>query len=817
MKRPSWWMILLLGGLLWQNLHAAIIEQQQLETQNLKITCPQVVEVWSGYREPLLFIVENKTSQPVAVSIEVITAINIFLNGTTCALGDETEPISITKFNLPAFESRTVQIEMQSLRVGDYTLKFLFPSISGSLVVSAQTKEKGAYFMHRCWFEGAEFFDIIMRSGSEVIDQRSKRGKLEEQVRTEMHGGTSREEAERIARRKIWEKYQSYVYEKRPNWETTLRRKKNERVDSYGFQFIDVDGLGWNHVERVKGIHDWSIGDFLLDLTNQNFTGEPFARIEVFPEWVEYERGSTGKWGFYDANNLPLLNRWENYCSALAERYDGDGINDAPGSPTIGHFILANEPEGSWFNVDFDREGWPILANEDEAPKWTSWYQAAFEQGGEETAGNAYVQRFGDLVFETTKRAAEGIHRANPKARVCTHQFMAMPQLNLYLFKYMLDKGIGDYVDAWGLHPGNAGYMLQLWQKNPQATWWLEDATNQAPPFEASNLTNVVGALDRRGQTLRLAQPREDLMRQYPYMGKLWRKIIDEPFSQNLEGLVRLFSHYGVDLPIWVTEELTIGPLATNRRENLIAALREYAIVFHLKVEITVLAGFITATTTSGNTPVGYLPDLTAKQLIIDLSKALAGSKPVEKFDCRWFMPEKDQYLDYSNVVYKLFNRGDEDIIALWSNSGKKENLAFDVDHTAQISNIRVTRFKADSEPFKSETNVSTLPARFPIEPLKEFYFISVQSDRPGFGWLKGIQRIMTSEEQELRTQLQRAKEDMVRVRASLRERRYEGNVERLRVIPRGLEQVEDALAMGSFNQARETLNRVQRALREFQ
>ncbi len=40
---------------------------------------------------------------------------------------------------------------------------------------------------------------------------------------------------------------------------------------------------------------------------------------------------------------LILLNLW----ARLAERYDGDRVNDAPGSPIITYFEMYNEPDGN--------------------------------------------------------------------------------------------------------------------------------------------------------------------------------------------------------------------------------------------------------------------------------------------------------------------------------------------------------------------------------------------------------------------------------------------------------------------------------------
>ena len=101
---------------------------------------------------------------------------------------------------------------------------------------------------------------------------------------------------------------------------------------------------------------------------------------------------------------------------------------------------------------------------------------------------------------------------------------------------------------------------------------------------------------------------------------------------------------------------------------------------------------------------------------------------------------------DYSGLVYKLFTRGNEDIIAVWNNAETAQSLALLTGSTI-FKQVTVTRFAADAggQLAISTTDLSAPPAAIRVEPLREFCFLSVISDRPGFGWLDDIVALPTS------------------------------------------------------------------------
>lgn len=115
------------------------------------------------------------------------------------------------------------------------------------------------------------------------------------------------------------------------------------RLAESGATWVRVS-LGWDKVEPVKvtpAVFNWASTD---NLVNQ-LTSIPGVKI-VFtvqdnPEWAALH-GELGRNGPVKPSELP---RMAAFIQAAVERYDGDGFNDAPGSPVVRHWEFYNEPD----------------------------------------------------------------------------------------------------------------------------------------------------------------------------------------------------------------------------------------------------------------------------------------------------------------------------------------------------------------------------------------------------------------------------------------------------------------------------------------
>ena len=147
-------------------------------------------------------------------------------------------------------------------------------------------------------------------------------------------------------------------------WGANVYLTKLERIDNKGAN----DNLDLLATEaRAAGIQ-WSLEEFPwanIEPTNGNFSTLYDANIKrladnnfgiigmllTTPEWARETSCKASYW-CPPAN----VNEYAQFAGWMAERYDGDGISDAPGSPKIHAWQIWNEPnyEATWNKINND-------------------------------------------------------------------------------------------------------------------------------------------------------------------------------------------------------------------------------------------------------------------------------------------------------------------------------------------------------------------------------------------------------------------------------------------------------------------------------
>ncbi len=102
--------------------------------------------------------------------------------------------------------------------------------------------------------------------------------------------------------------------------------------------------FSWANMEPSQWHYDWSIYDEnVLKIANAGYG--IIGMILTTPTWARLPRCAGNYW-------CPPANpaSYGDFCQALVERYDGDGYNDAPGSPRVAYWEIWNEPnfQGTW-------------------------------------------------------------------------------------------------------------------------------------------------------------------------------------------------------------------------------------------------------------------------------------------------------------------------------------------------------------------------------------------------------------------------------------------------------------------------------------
>lgn len=101
----------------------------------------------------------------------------------------------------------------------------------------------------------------------------------------------------------------------------------------------DID---WARVEPndvTPAVYQWTAADRAVETAGRG-EFEIIATIIRNPSWA-----ATNPEGVID--KVPL-SRFVSFVSAVVERYDGDGVNDAPGSPRVHYWEFYNEPDASF-------------------------------------------------------------------------------------------------------------------------------------------------------------------------------------------------------------------------------------------------------------------------------------------------------------------------------------------------------------------------------------------------------------------------------------------------------------------------------------
>ena len=160
-----------------------------------------------------------------------------------------------------------------------------------------------------------------------------------------------------------------------------LAREAGTRWLRTGFGWASVEPSDLDLTDPANGI--WPDAS-LRQLVDEGFT--PILLIMTNPAWAVETIPDNHTCGPLDTDDLGEL---EEFMRALAERYDGDGYKDAPGSPIIiEHFEMYNEPD-----KDFDH-AWTGCWAGDRSPSYGTRYAQAL----------SYAWR--------------GVHDANPDAKV---------------------------------------------------------------------------------------------------------------------------------------------------------------------------------------------------------------------------------------------------------------------------------------------------------------------------------------------------------------------------------------------------------------
>ena len=503
------------------------------------------------------------------------------------------------------------------------------------------------------------------------------------------------------------------------------------------------------HIFTDPGRFVWTQPDWLFDVLKPQVGGHWSASWYVLPgaPWMQHCgplcQNPDGSAGLYDPDNAYLMGQYREFVHELSQRYAGQ----------LRHYELVNEPAAEFWLCPCLATGAACDATygpNQPACAWR-WDEAAQSWTGGPDSQN-FVDAYGDLLLQTADIAAEEIARADPDALVITGA-VDMGSSLLKTTEYMIAPDRGDLLRrrpnvVIGVHQypyfnpppwlrDEHGQPLNCSYLQPGHDWyWLPEGCETAPPFD--------GVFDGRPAQL------------------LWRHQdenvdLSETLAEARDlGVLDHFYMYDTELHAgWHAGDGDgdpATPVTTTPAREAIAGLRIAAIDAHQKM---IGAEFI------------FGP---ANPAIYNLMVGrLAGATPVYAWDAPMIGA------DYSGVVYKLFTRPvqgaaddslGEDIIAIWSNAAEPVAVTLTLGEesgdaplpsqgggwgvgrrvSGQFKEVVLTTLAASlpradlpEQLFPTSERLDRPPESIVVRPLRDFIFLSVISDRSGFGWLTDI------------------------------------------------------------------------------
>ena len=155
-----------------------------------------------------------------------------------------------------------------------------------------------------------------------------------------------------------------------------------------------TEGLVWDGIETKSGVYDWSKTDYIFEQTYKQ-------GIKMLITVGCYNRLDRSEFGFMPQNMQWYLK----FLKTAVERYDGDGINDAPGSPIVEVWQIENEVDGWVFWRDIPQNYAKLLKESYKAIKQVNPNAKVAIAGVTTPPGfyEFYVRVFDELANDNTR------------------------------------------------------------------------------------------------------------------------------------------------------------------------------------------------------------------------------------------------------------------------------------------------------------------------------------------------------------------------------------------------------------------------------
>ncbi len=692
-------------------------------SENVNVCLPVTLSVFTGWKEKISISFENRSNEAQTVNLAFKALPYTYVQGKTFRYDDKSLKIDLESVLLNPDETKQFYLSVQSLKAWDNEMTLFFNETSQTVHLSVSVKERTPLFG-----KGTE----NLNNCADEQPFKTKYGPDCSSISYEKEGTTVQCEkitydltCHKTANRNL-SPATCYQYEEEPlseERETELLNacKSALKLNS---QITRNSPAGWG-IMNSENSYLWDRADWYINtvssmnaqqsVANYLITGSNTWALTCSQCENPCENPPCSS-GFYTTKNSYLTGKFRTFMYDLSFRYK-DKLN---------FYELANEPD-SFYLCPCAAGNDPQCDSKD-GPDQPEVCLLPFRPNTEK-----FVSVYGDFLADTAIIASEEVAKNNPKAVVITgavdcfdgHREDNDPSsYGLCLTtEYMIEKGLlknGNVAVGIHLYPyardqfWSADRINCNYYQKEDDPFWLPVECEKAPAF--ADYTTP------KGKLLTMSQMWTEMDKRYDIS-----ELLKDVKTQDLLDKIYFFDtehHGGFYNP---EPRFDLTEAVSGVRQAVILAQQKFiGLMFVLHAE----------------------SDFSAR-VFNETVRMISGSTPVYK----WASKLTDS--DYSGLVYKLFSRGNEDILVFWSNAGNTKQVILNTNENKEkLTDIEVISMDADRCPeqgcddFLNVGEADALTTAFELKPVKEIRMISVlrSAEQTPFDWLDGQKGISVTE-----------------------------------------------------------------------
>jgi len=663
---------------------------------NVSVTLPDSYSLYAGFREKLNLTFKNNNNTTQTVNLKFKGLPYTYVNDQTPSYNNYLEQIiNLETISLSPNETKEIKLAIQTVKVWDNYFTLYLNEKAQNINLDVTVKDKTPLFGNdnSACAGNQPFLPTYGPNCGSCAD----------------NGFSTDRDCILSAKRSGTNSCYPYKFEYYHQKEDDIINQCHEAL-KFNSQIDRNAPIGWG-IMIDENNYAWEKADWYIDAVSDKVRanqGLPSGIMGGDGGWAVTCSQCTnpdGSKGLFDMDNAFLVNKYRQLVYDISARYQDK----------IKYYEIANEPAAEFYLCPCSLTSVPGFKY---IPENTPTCTAVSGPNQPACAHSDHYYRqdfadtYGEFLTGIVKIASEELKKNYSQGWIVTGSIDDQNAGLTPITKLMIEEGILNNNNvAIGIHQYPHNGLTQFWSnqsvncsyyQKPDNAYWLPEECEKAPSFSGFQTAS----------------------KNYT-MGQIWQEM-DKRYDAS--EILKDIQEIGyLDKTYFFDSELHAGfsnPQPKYDLTEAIAGLRIGVINAHQKFLGTI---YVLANTN----------DFSAK-VFNQMTKILTGVTPLYK----WGSKLIDS--NYSSVVYKLFTRGNEDLVVFWSNNDQVKNVTLDTNNNiTKLNEIEIIDFDANRgvSNFIDINRPDILPTQIFLEPVKEIKVISVirQEGNQPFDWLEGI------------------------------------------------------------------------------